>query len=337
MDDTPPYIFEELADTDKSLVIQNFGSESLCNDLVRLVDRASKRHITTLNRSYKQHHHLVYNMKVRKDDVWVVTYPKCGTTWTQEMTWNIMNGVKIDKISEKLFDRSPFIDLPMIENQTLEEAQEFFSKIEAMPSPRTIKSHYPFELLPPHLLDTCKVIFVCRNVKDACVSYFHHNRLFKSFCFDSSFDIFSQELYRKSNALQGGYFEMLESGWKRKNHPNLLFFWYEEMKQDQRHWMIRIMKHIGYDLEKEKIDELCGALKFDNYQKTCSMNQDIMGDRFNADRGEFIRKGIIGDWVNHFNKDIADDWDLWIKENFVAIGIDDLRVKDFFQLNCFPC
>ena len=25
----------------------------------------------------------IYNMDVRSDDIWIVTFPKCGTTWTQ--------------------------------------------------------------------------------------------------------------------------------------------------------------------------------------------------------------------------------------------------------------
>jgi len=332
-DEEYPYFFEELADDEKAEVKEHFLDGSLCSDLVRVVDRKSKRPLTTLNRSFVHQHQFVYGMKVREDDVWVVTYPKCGTTWTQEMTWNIMNGVKVDKISEALFERSPFIDLTMIENQSIEEAEDFFATLEALPSPRTIKSHYPFELLPPQLLDTCKVIYVCRNVKDACVSYFHHNLLFKSFQFHSNFEVFAK-LYQRGTLLQGGYFEMLESGWKRKNHPNLLFFWYEEMKQDQQFWMKKIMNHIGYQLGGEKIEELCEALKFDNFKKNSSMNKMI--DRFHENRGEFVRKGIVGDWVNHFSKEMSKDWDKYIKENLDFIGINDSEVMAFFQLDRYP-
>ena len=37
---------------------------------------------------------------------------------------------------------------------------------------RVIKSHLTFEMLPPALLDTCKVVYVCRNPKDTVVSFY---------------------------------------------------------------------------------------------------------------------------------------------------------------------
>ena len=72
--------------------------------------------------------------------------------------------------------------------------------------------------MPPRLLETCKVVFVCRNVKvrtlsstlpffdvdvqDVCVSYYHHNRLFKTCDFDSEFLAFA-ELFKNSNISTG--------------------------------------------------------------------------------------------------------------------------------------
>ena len=44
-------------------------------------------------------------MSVRPDDVWVVTYPKCGTTWTQEMVWQIAHGVDLVGGKKWLNDR----------------------------------------------------------------------------------------------------------------------------------------------------------------------------------------------------------------------------------------
>ena len=34
-----------------------------------------------------------------------------------------------------------------------------------------------------------------------------------------------REIYREGLCLHGGYFQMLESGWRRREHPNIMFFW----------------------------------------------------------------------------------------------------------------
>ena len=69
-----------------------------------------------------------------------------------------MNGVKLEETKKDLFERSPFIDMPMLRPHSKAEVDKYFDEdLEALPSPRLIKTHYPFELLPPNLLDTCKV------------------------------------------------------------------------------------------------------------------------------------------------------------------------------------
>ena len=45
------------------------------------------------------------------------------------------------------------------------QAEGLFANLDLVPSPRLIKAHLPFELLPKNLLDTCKVIFVARYPK----------------------------------------------------------------------------------------------------------------------------------------------------------------------------
>ena len=60
----------------------------------------------------------------------------------------------------------------------------------------------------------------------------------------------------------GGYFSMLQSGWVRRDQPNLLMFWYEEMKLDELGWTEKIMKHIGYNLDQQKLEQICQGLTF---------------------------------------------------------------------------
>lgn len=61
---------------------------------------------------------------------------------------------------------------------------------EDLPSPRYIKTHLPFTLLPPDLLNTSKVIYVARNPLDVAVSYYHHNRLLKVHDYKGDFEAY---------------------------------------------------------------------------------------------------------------------------------------------------
>ena len=44
-------------------------------------------------------------MKVYPDDVWIVTPPKCGTTWMQEIVWHIHTDVDLEKAQLNQFYR----------------------------------------------------------------------------------------------------------------------------------------------------------------------------------------------------------------------------------------
>ena len=35
----------------------------------------------------------IYNFQVREDDIWIVTFPKSGTTWMQETITMLVNDV----------------------------------------------------------------------------------------------------------------------------------------------------------------------------------------------------------------------------------------------------
>ena len=43
--------------------------------------------------------------------------------------------------------------------------------------------------------------------------------------------------------------------------------------------------------------------------------------QFKEGRGEFIRKGEVGDWVNYFDETTNQVWNTWILDNLRNIGV----------------
>lgn len=77
---------------------------------------------------------------------------------------------------------------------------------ETMPRPGIIKTHLPCGRAP--WSDNAKYIFVARNPKDCCVSYYHH---YKGHDFTGSFDEYF-EMFIGGNVNFGDYFDHL-MGW----------------------------------------------------------------------------------------------------------------------------
>lgn len=52
-----------------------------------------------------------YNFQARPSDVWVITFPRSGTTWTQELVWLVANGLDFATAKKvPLTTRFPFFE-----------------------------------------------------------------------------------------------------------------------------------------------------------------------------------------------------------------------------------
>lgn len=144
--------------------------------------RGSKRIVLTITlrlagaRACLMHH---YNHTCReKLPIEMFFLSLIGTTWTQEIVWQIINDGKIDY--RPLHVRMPWVDgMPFAqpENPYLVTSAGMIEKMfECFPSPRVFKSHLPYDLVPKGCGQAAKpqarYIYVMRNPKDVAVSLF---------------------------------------------------------------------------------------------------------------------------------------------------------------------
>lgn len=53
----------------------------------------------------------IRNLKTYSDDVWMVSYPRTGSTWAQEMIWLLGNNLDFEGAKQMVQLRSPLIEL----------------------------------------------------------------------------------------------------------------------------------------------------------------------------------------------------------------------------------
>merc|ERR1719474_638231 len=186
----------------------------------------------------------ISSLPVMDDDVWISSFPKCGTTWTQEMVWNIVNNLDFQTAkSTSLEDRIPFLELSGLlepwHKDNMEEKDHMsgtglvnsIEQVKNLPSPRLIKTHLAIEMLPRQVMEKkVKVIYVTRNPRDAVVSFYNHWRILENFT--GSFEVFLSAFLADVCGYYTPFIQHVLDYWKRKEDLKMLFLTYEEMKAD---------------------------------------------------------------------------------------------------------
>jgi hypothetical protein len=217
----------------------------------------------------------------RDDDVYVVTYPRSGTTWVQFIIYLLRSDRSM--AFEHLSEVSPWWERSLALGSR--RAEDF----EPLASPRVFKSHLPRRWLP----DRGRYVYVARDGLDVAVSYYN---LYRSHLgFRGDFEAFFERFVR-GEVQYRSWFKHVE-GWRRfADDPRVLFMTYEGLRSDLRGHVGRIATFLGLRLEPANLDAVERMASFE-FMKAHEPKFDPITETLidqGLRPGRFIREGKSG-------------------------------------------
>lgn len=251
----------------------------------------------------QEHLEKLRNFQLYTDDVWIITYPKCGTTWTQQIVRLLRDKGEQDDV--KISTAIPWLEgYPELD-------------VTELPQPRAFKSHYPYHLFPcgpPHATPF-KYISVMRNPKDMAVSFYYQMRNVVDP--NLSWEGFWKMLIERELPY-GDYFDHILSWWPHRGDKNVLVLKYEDMKNDLPQAVSRIASLMDVTVSSAVISKVADLTRFDKMKDDNTAN---FSWRQREGATKFLRKGIIGDWMNHLTAEQSAQMDAICTQRLKDTGL----------------
>ncbi|KAL3967704.1 sodium/potassium-transporting ATPase subunit alpha [Sarotherodon galilaeus] len=230
-------------------------------------------------------------------DLLIATYPKAGTTWTQEIVDLLLHNGDAEACKRAPTPvRSPFLEIfspPPIPSG--------LDLLEKMDPPRVIKTHLPFQLVPTGFWENkCKAIYVARNAKDNLVSYYYFDLMNQTQPEPGPFDGYIHK-FMQGELSWGSWYDHVKGYWLEREKKNILYLFYEDMKENPRREVERIMRYLDLSVSDEVISQIVELTSFKNMKENPMANYScVPSPVFDQSISPFMRKGEVGDWKNHF-------------------------------------
>ncbi|XP_024425804.2 sulfotransferase 2A1-like isoform X1 [Desmodus rotundus] len=247
---------------------------------------------------------------VRDEDVIILSYPKSGTNWIREMI-NLIH-TKGDPTwvqSTVMWERSPWVEtqigLDILENQK---------------DPRFYISHLPIQFFPKSFFKSkAKGIYIMRNPRDIIVSGYHFWKAVKATRNPDSFEEYFQ-WFIQGNVAFGSWFDHVRGWLQMKGKENFLLISYEELHQDTRASAERVSQFLGVKLNPEELSSVLKNVSFQAMRDNKMSNFSLVPDTYmDHSKACLMRKGITGDWKNHFTVAQSEAFDKLYREKMAGL------------------
>jgi len=272
------------------------------------------------------------SIQYNDDDIILATYPKCGTTWLEQILILMKYGVdKYEQLRPAIrnnYDLSNNIGKIHIEG-SVEQTTLFYDSHEISNNIsledfknipfRIIKTHASYNTLlgKDQLFGNNKIIIVTRNPMDSAVSgYYHYNNI-RNYAHKKihhvdmekhiGFDWWSL-LWMQGKVAFGSWFDWTRDWYKvyteqKETLDGIHIHWifYENLKHNTMEELIRLNSFLNCQLSLEELKTIKEMTTFETMKKQAESN---VYDELNSD--VHFRKGMVGDWKHYFTEEIAD-------------------------------
>jgi hypothetical protein len=164
---------------------------------------------------------------VYPDDVFLVSYPRSGNTWTRFLLGNLIS-------------QNDPVTFSNIESRVPEIYFNPDRALRALPRPRMLKSHECFQPQYPH------VIYIVRDPRDVAISFYHHNVKARNISDDYPMTSFvtrfiAGEFDRKFGTWRDNVLSWISV---RGQNPDFMMLRYEDMKRNTAEALLQIVQFL---------------------------------------------------------------------------------------------
>jgi len=228
------------------------------------------------------------SLKIWPDDIFLVSFPKSGNTWTRFLIANLV------------FPDAP-VGFKNIHKLVPDPYGTSKRDMERMARPRIIKSHECFEPRYP------RVMYIVRDPRDVVISQYHYHRKCKKIEDGYPMEKFVDRFVAGDTCPHGSWGENVGT-WltARHNDPRFLLLKYEDMVADTQRELGRVAAFVGIKADSERIAKAVERSSADRMRKLeraqadeCGLTKDSRKDL------SFVRAAKSGSWQKDLSEPLV--------------------------------